>query len=125
MCAVLNHAMLCCAMLCRAMLCCAVAAGNLVVTGSFDSLLLHLGLGGTYLLYALANAAGIGYVAGMVVETKCRWVSRIAMQHATNGFLSNLSIKATESSGSVAPLLHLLGSWRHGTHSNIINQLDS
>jgi hypothetical protein len=42
------------------------------VTGSFDSLLAHLGLGGTYLLYAFANAAGIAYVVGLVVETKCR-----------------------------------------------------
>lgn len=48
--------------------------GNLVVTGSFSSLLLHLGLGGTYLLYALMNGAAVAYVAGLVVETKRRCV---------------------------------------------------
>lgn len=61
--------------LCCVMLRHAVPAGNLLVTASFDSLLLHLGLGGTYLLYALANAAGIGFVVEMVLETKCRWAN--------------------------------------------------
>jgi hypothetical protein len=48
------------------------AAGNLVVTLSFDGLLAQLGLGGTYLLYGLANLAAALYVGQLLVETRCR-----------------------------------------------------
>jgi hypothetical protein len=52
-------------------LCC--CAGNLAVTLSFDGLLAQLGLGGTYLLYGLANVGAALYVGQLLVETRCRW----------------------------------------------------
>eukprot|EP00879_Flechtneria_rotunda_P010535 GHRR01011015.1.p1 GENE.GHRR01011015.1~~GHRR01011015.1.p1 ORF type:complete len:531 (+),score=239.60 GHRR01011015.1:55-1647(+) len=51
--------------------------GNLVVTLSFDGLLRHLGLGGTYLMYAIFNASAAAYVAGLVVETRCRSLAEV------------------------------------------------
>jgi predicted membrane-bound spermidine synthase len=47
-------------------------AGNLAVTLSFDGLLSRLGLGGTYLLYGLANVGAALYVGQLLVETRCR-----------------------------------------------------
>jgi hypothetical protein len=44
----------------------------LVVTLSFDGLLKQLGLGGTYLLYGLANVGAALYVGQLLVETRCR-----------------------------------------------------
>jgi len=81
-CAALSCAVLCRAVPCRAVLCC--AAGNLLVTGSFSSLLSHLGIGGTYLLYALLNGAAVGFVVGLVVETKCRWAVLSERSHNNN-----------------------------------------
>eukprot|EP00878_Enallax_costatus_P015475 GHUV01016210.1.p1 GENE.GHUV01016210.1~~GHUV01016210.1.p1 ORF type:complete len:748 (+),score=249.62 GHUV01016210.1:490-2733(+) len=51
--------------------------GNLTVTLSFDTLMKHMGLGGTYLLYALLNGAAAGYVAALLVETRCRTLQEI------------------------------------------------
>ncbi|KAF8055122.1 menG [Scenedesmus sp. PABB004] len=52
-------------------------AGNLAVTLSFGGLVARLGLGGTFGLYAAANAGAAALLAWLLVETRCRTLAEI------------------------------------------------
>jgi len=46
--------------------------GNLLVTLTFDAMLSRLGVGGTYLVYAVLNAGAAWYVWANLPETKMK-----------------------------------------------------
>lgn len=56
---------------------CGCWLGNLAITLTFPAMLDALGVGGSYALYAAANAAAFVYVRRAVVETKQRSLPEI------------------------------------------------